>query len=119
MILHGHFQAAFRKHRSKSFPELHFYDLKDVQEPEMRRQMTDPPFLFWGKEDVIAIKNGKELHSPAMKKAFQMLLPAPMAEPFMHCLPNTEHFRGGSGSTAKQPRVFPCTLGSLQFAVKE
>lgn len=49
MILCSHFHAAFRKHRSKSFPALHFYDLKDVQEPEMRRQMTDHHFSSGGR----------------------------------------------------------------------
>lgn len=71
MILHGNFQAAFRKHRSKSFPELHFYVLKDVQEPEMRRQMTDPPFLFWGKEDLIAIRMGKNCTAQQWRKPFK------------------------------------------------
>lgn len=90
--------CTLQKHRFKSFPVLHFYDLKVVQESEMRRQMTDPPFLFWGNENLIPKRMGK--NCSALKKAFHMLLPAPMAEPFMHCLPNMEHFWEGTGSTA-------------------
>lgn len=110
MILCNHFHAAFRKHKFKSFSVLHFYDLNDVQEPEMRRQMTDPPSLFSGKENPVSMRMGKNCTAP--KKAFHMLRPAPMAEPVMHGLPNTEHFREGSGSTAQQPWAFPHTLGS-------
>lgn len=78
----------------------------------MRRQMTDPPFLFWGKEDLIPMRMGKNCTAQQWRKPFTRSSPAPMAELFMHCLPNMEHFREGSGSPAQQPRAFSCTLGS-------
>lgn len=113
MILYNHFHADFRKQKFKSFPVLHFYDLKDIQEPEMRRQITDPPFLFSGKDNLMSMRTGKNCIAQHGRKPFTCSSPAPMAEPFMHRLPNTEHFReGSSSSTAQQPWAFPHTLGT-------
>lgn len=63
-----------------------------------------------GKSD--SYENGKELQSLQWRKTFPGSSTAPMAEPLMHCLPNREHFREGSGSTAQQPWAFPFRLGS-------
>lgn len=109
MILYNHFHADFRKQKFKSFPVLHFYDLKDIQEPEMRRQITDPPFLFSGKDNLISMRTGKNCIAQHGRKPFTCSSPAPMAEPFMHRLPNTEHFREGSSSSTAAMSLPPHT----------
>lgn len=65
--------------------------------------MTDPPSLFWGKENLIPMRMGKNWTAQQRRNPFTHSSPAPTAEPLMQCLPNTEHFREGSGSTAQQP----------------
>lgn len=82
MILYNHFHADFRKQKFKSFPVLHFYDLKDIQEPEMRRQITDPPFLFSGKDNLISMRTGKNCIAQHGRKPFTCSSPAPHGRTF-------------------------------------
>lgn len=51
--------TAFRQHKFRSSPLLHFYNLKDLQEGKIRRQMTNLQFLFCVKESMIPMAVGK------------------------------------------------------------